>query len=574
MAQADSDILSKVDSARRRMVLGQFGRSFAVTAFAALLVSTIAVAAMAVIPLSQMLAWVGLSPADGTAAEPTPSSWITFWLVATGSIALIVAAIYTWMRAPSRMDVAAEVDRRFGLRERLSSTLAVQADTRHATQSPLASALMDDATNKAKGIRIAEQFPLRSARQAWLPLSIVPILAAMILVVQPASPTDAPDAVVVDSSEVRQVKAAAADLKKRLEQQRKAAEAKGLKESQELFLKMEKQLDQITKSQTMNRKDALIQLNELKDQIQQRKDRIGSPEQLRKTLSQMKGMEGGPAAKVAEQIQKGDFGKAAQAVKELAKQLKDGKLSDQQKKKLADQVKKLGSELKKAVQQHEQKKEQLREQIEQAKREGRNEDAAKMQQKLNEAEGANAQMNQMQQMAQSMESAADAMKNGDSQAAADAMSEMSDQLGEMQSAMSELEDLQEAMDGLSQSKNQMGCQSCGGEGCQSCQGGSGMGEGDKPGDGLGRGSGKGDRPEEETDTNTYDTQVRGDVKRGKAIIAGFADGPNRKGVTREEIKSVIESAISEEGDPLEDQVLPREERDQTRQYFDSLREGL
>ena len=40
------------------------------------------------------------------------------------------------------------------------------------------------------------------------------------------------------------------------------------------------------------------------------------------------------------------------------------------------------------------------------------------------------------------------------------------------------------------------------------------------------------------------------------------------------IKSVIESSISEEGDPLEDQVLPRDEREQTRQYFDRLRDGV
>lgn len=103
--------------------------------------------------------------------------------------------------------------------------------------------------------------------------------------------------------------------------------------------------------------------------------------------------------------------------------------------------------------------------------------------------------------------------------------------------------------------------------------GNGDGEG-PPGMGMGRGSGKGDRPEEETDTNDYDTQVRGNVKRGKAIIAGFADGANRKGVTREQIKSVIDAAINEESDPLEDQVLPRDEREQTRQYFDRLREGI
>ena len=126
------------------------------------------------------------------------------------------------------------------------------------------------------------------------------------------------------------------------------------------------------------------------------------------------------------------------------------------------------------------------------------------------------------------------------------------------------------MDQLSQSKEQMRCQQCQGAGCQACQG---NGFGDGQGFGLGRGSGAGDRPESEDDTNTYETQVRGEVKKGKAIISGFADGPNRKGITREDVKQAIESAISEESDPSENQTLPRTEREHTQQYFNQLREG-
>lgn len=93
------------------------------------------------------------------------------------------------------------------------------------------------------------------------------------------------------------------------------------------------------------------------------------------------------------------------------------------------------------------------------------------------------------------------------------------------------------------------------------------------GDGLGRGSGAGDRPESEVDTNTYETQVRGNVKKGKAIIAGFADGPNRKGISREDVKHAVQSILSEESDPSENQTLPRTEREHAQQYFDQLREG-
>ncbi|MBB3210583.1 putative transcriptional regulator [Rhodopirellula rubra] len=569
-------ILAKVDSARRRLVLGRFGKTLAITMFAALLISTIAVAAMAVVPLATLTSAFGISQNEsGTNVQP--AQWIAAWTIGSLTLALIAAAVDAWWHAPSRADVAAEIDNRFGLRERLSSSLAVTTSNTptgtSAASSRFADALVDDASSRASSLNIAEKFPLRAGRAAWLPLSIIPILAAMIMVVEPASINGDAIASNVDSAEVRQVKAVAAELKKRIAEQRRASEAKGLKEAQELFQNMERQLENITKSDSLNRKDALIQLNEIKDQIQERKDRIGSPDQLRRTLSQMKGLDGGPAEKIADQIQKGDFANAAEEIRKLAQKVKDGKMGEKEVKKLAEQTKKLAEQMKDAVKQHEQKKEQLREQIEQAKREGRTEDAAKMQQKLNDAEAADAQMQQMQQMAKAMQNAAEAMQQGDSKAAADAMQEMSEQLGEMQAAMEELEDLQDALNDLSQSKDQMNCNSCNGEGCQQCMG-SGFGNEGRPGFGMGEGNGKGDRPEEETDTNSYDTQVRGDVKRGRAVIAGFADGPNRKGLTREAIRNVIESSISEEGDPLEDQVLPRDEREQTRQYFDRLREGV
>ena len=101
----------------------------------------------------------------------------------------------------------------------------------------------------------------------------------------------------------------------------------------------------------------------------------------------------------------------------------------------------------------------------------------------------------------------------------------------------------------------------------------GQGFGQQPGNGLGEGQGQGDRPEAEDDTNTYDTQVRGDVKRGKAVIAGKAGGPNRKGVSRAELQQAVLGVLAEESDPMENQSLPRTEREHAQQYFDRLRAG-
>ena len=549
-------IETKVRSARRRIILGRFGQALCVTLFAALLVATIAVA----VPALRVM-------------DINFETWTYAWIGGATLAAFLAAGIYAVVSAPSVESVASEVDKRFGLRERLSSSLTLE-DSERDTEFGLA--LVADADKRADQIEVADRFKLKPSKLGWLPMSVIPVLAVVLLLAEPMSESSASSVPKPNELEVKQVKTAASQLKKRIQQQRRKAEAEGLKDAQEMFEKMESKLDKITNSKTMNRKDAMIAMNDLKKQLEERRQQLGSSEQMRKALSQMKGLDSGRGEKVAESIEKGEFGKAQDMVKQLASKMRDGKLSEQEKEQLKKQVKQMQNALKKAAEAHEQKKKELERQIEQARQEGRGEDASKMQQQLNGLRQKDSQMQKMSQMAEAMSQAAQAMEQGDSKQAADAMEQMADQLGEMQQEMSELEDLESALDQLSQSKNQMRCQKCGGGGCQQCQGngqGFGMGQGQGQGNGLGSGNGFGDRPEQEEDTNTYETQVRGQVKKGRAIIAGFADGPNRKGVTREDVKMAIEGSLAEESDPTENQTLPRTEREHAQQYFDQLREG-
>ena len=547
-------IESQVRTARRRLVLGQFGRALCMTLFAAAVVAMVAIAVPAVWPM-----------------EVDFDAWVSGWIGGSAAAAVIAAGIYALATAPSSASVAAEVDRRFGLRERLSSSLSLDPRKR---DSAFGAALLADAETRAGQLAVAERFTLRPSRLGWLPIAVVPILAIVVLLAEPADRSTAGSTSAAAAADTEQVKRAARELKKRIQKQRREAEAEGLREAEELFEKLEADLDKITQREKLDRKQAMIELNDLKKQLEQRRDQLGTPDQMRRAMAQMKGLESGPAEKTAKAIQRGEFAKAREMVEELAKKLRDGDLSDREKQQLKKQLKQIEKQLERAAEEHEQKKKDLQRRMEEARREGRSADAAEMQQKLNELQQQDGQMQQMQKMAEALGSAAEAMQQGDASQAADALEGLSGQLGEMQQEMAELEDLESTLDQFSQSKNQMRCQSCGGAGCQSCQGkGFGAGQSDRPGDGIGQGSGFGDRPESETDTNTYETQVRGEVRRGKSIIAGFADGPNRKGISREDVKRAVEGALSEQSDPLENQTLPRDEREQTQQYFDRLREG-
>lgn len=548
-------IRSQIAAARRRLLMQRFGRIATWSLFAMLIVAAIGAAVPKLRPLE--------TPGD---------TWIALWAAGAIALALVLAAVITFLTRPSLSQAALEIDRRFGLRERLSSTWAMEDEDR---ETEMGRALVEDAAKHARGLAINERFAAGIYRRAWLPL--VPLVFLVVLVFIPDATREniaGADTDRVAQEEADQVRVAAEQLKKRLEQRRRQAESEGLKEAEELFTKLERQADEIAKRKDMSKKEALVALNDLKKQLQGRRDQLGSPEQMRQSLANMKDLQQGPAERIGNALKQGDFGEAKEEINQLAEKLRNGSLSEQEKKQLAEQIEQLKNKIQEAAEQHEKAKQQLREQIAEARREGRMGDAAKLQQQLDEREQMDNQMQQLQEMAEGMKAAQQAMQNGDDQQAAEAMEMMADQLGEMQAQMDELEELQGAMEQLSDTKEQMACKQCNGAGCPGCQGmpNGRSGEGGlKAGTGPGRPPGS--DPQDEPDANAYQSQVRGEAKAGRATVAGPAGGENRKGLTQEEVQNAVFDALAEETDPLDNQPLPRSQREHTQQYFDRLREG-
>ena len=414
-------IESKVRSARRRLILGRFGQALCVTLFAGLLIAIVAIA----LPAIRFM-------------DVNVETWNYGWIGGCLAAAFVAAGIYALVKAPTVETVAAELDRRFGLRERLSSSMAMNENDR---ESDFGLALVADADKRAARIDVAERFKLKPNKIGWLPMSMVPVLVVVLLLAEPMNQSSASTTPKVDQTEIKQVQTAASKLKKRIQQQRRKAEAEGLKEAEDMFKKMESKLDKITKSKDLNRKDAMIEMNDLKKQLEERRSQLGSTEQMKRALSQMKGLESGPGDKVAKAIEQGNLAKAKDMVKELADKMRQGKLSEQEKEQLKNQVKQMQKALENAVKEHKQEEKALKDKIEQARREGRSAEAAQMQQKLNQMQQKNSQMQNMKQMAESMKNAAKACEQGSPSDAADALQQMSDQLGQMQQEMSELEDL-------------------------------------------------------------------------------------------------------------------------------------
>ena len=91
--------------------------------------------------------------------------------------------------------------------------------------------------------------------------------------------------------------------------------------------------------------------------------------------------------------------------------------------------------------------------------------------------------------------------------------------------------------------------------------------------GEGEGRGSGDRDEKQAGFKEYDAQVRDKMRKGEMLPGQKVGGKNRKGLTREEVREAVKSAKPDAPDAIENIELPKAQRDQLREYFDSLRGG-
>ncbi|MHB8898675.1 MAG: hypothetical protein ACYC6Y_08010 [Thermoguttaceae bacterium] len=529
----------QVRRARRWLGLQRFSESLGVCCFVTLLIALALVVADKYRSLG-IEAWV--YPVAGL-------------LVGTAT-----AAAIAWYRGRGSIDAAIEIDRRFGLKERVSSTLALSPAER---ESEIGQALVADAERRVKNLDVGERFRLAPGWQLLLPL--VPLATAVLVVwLVPAATRQDPQ--INPASVQKQVKNASGSLKHKLIEQRKAAQKAGLKDAEMLFQRLSEETEDLNRDNADSRKDALVKLNDLKRQMESRQQQIEGAEEIRKKLDQLNSGSRGPAENFMKALSEGDLRKGIEELEKLKSDLADGKLSQEEKKQLAQQLDEMKKKLEDAVQKHEQQRQNLQNQLSQAQQAGDQAEADRLQQQLNQLMENSADMQQLQDMARKLGQCSQAMRDGQLQDAAGMLEQMQSDLSDLQQQIDEMEMLDEAMDQLSQSRDQMNCPHCGGQGCQACMG-------SEPGMGLGSGQGKGDRPEAETGTKFYDDKANQKIGKGAATIAGEVEGPNVKGAVLQQIEEQLEAARSEAVDPLTEQQMPRQHQEQTKEYFDLYRKG-
>ena len=563
-----NQIQKQINRAQRRMLVSHFVKALCICLCVGLTIAAIGIA----IPKIWHLSFLN--------NESATSTWLWSWISGGVLFGIVSSGIWSYSSKATQHDAAIEVDRRFKLKERLSSALSL---SNNQLESEAGQALVNDAIDRAETIDVGEQFQFQPSRQMLLPILPAILLLGLIFV---------PDAVAKEVPEAKpekqntEIKTAIEEARKKIKKKIEEMEAKGLKDASKDLKSLQKKIDNLSSGLKNDKKDTLIKLNNVKKQIEDRKGQLGGEsKELKKQLNQLKKINDGPAKKISQAINEGDFKEATNAIKDLVKDLRAGKLSDKEKRKLAKDLNEIANELKKLAEKHEQDKQDLKDQIKKANQAGDLEKAAQLQQKLEKKQQQDKQMQKMKKMAQNMQKCAECMKQGNGQPkqsqpgqqqagqqgnqpsdaemkeAMESLEDLQDMMEEMQDEMDQLEDLEDIMKDLEQAKND----------CNGCEGGQ---KGDKPNWqdwGKGSGAGGGKRDKQETETGTYKSRVKGKIQRGETVVTGNADGNNISGRSISEAREIAKSSMNEKSDPLENQKLPRSQRDHAREYFESLR---
>lgn len=489
--------------------------------------------------------------------------WLPFALAA--GLAVLLAGLIALVTGPSRLDAAIAIDRAFHLNDRLGTVLALPADLR---ETPAGQALMADTRRQLAAIDVRTHFGLKLPRRAWIPL--IPGLLAFGLLFVPewTSPKAKAEALAEELSAEEVAKQAQA-LNKRLSETKKKLEQTDALESSKLLAQIEKAAEELAKSPPTQKEKALAEMNKLTDALKERQKQVGDVEQISKKLQQLKQMTSeGPADEFARDLAKGDFNKAAQELQRIKDQLAKGQMSDPQKKQLQDQLGEMKKQLEQLANLEERKK-----QLEEARKSGAI-SQEQFDQKMAQLNDQAQDLKKLQQLAEQLANAQQQMAQGDMQKAAQALGMSQEQLQQMANELAELESLDAAMADLQAAKDGM----TGGEGLNqlgdrlSGMNGLGEGMGDGSGQGMGRGRGAGDRPIAPDETSAYNTKVKQQIGKGKAIQEGFGPpGGQTVGESIIEAQATIEASPGVATEALTNQKVPANVKKHVLSYFDEFR---
>ncbi len=478
--------------------------------------------------------------------EPKP--WLR-WAVTGGLLGVgsVLALILAFVRAPSRLAAALSLDERFGLKERVTTSLTLAPEQ---AGSSAAQALLADVNQRLGQLDVGERFPIGVSRSAVLVPAMAMLLACVAFLYDPmrgqatASANDdkkpAPNAAAVDQKMKELV---------RKKDEKKPATKNKSEELEQLEAKLE-EIANRPRSTKEQLRDRIKEMTALEDQMKKHEKELAEKNQSLKQamrqldkLSDKEAEREGPGKDLEKAIKEGDFDKAKDELEHLAKKMAENELTEKEKMQLAKQIQKLEEKLKNIAEGKEKEEE-----LKKLAREGKL-DAETLKRELAELKKDTQKLKELADLAQKLGQCKECLNKGDTQAAAKGLQEAGQKLQKMGLDEQDMKDLQEQLKKLGE--------------CKECAANGGMQRADKPG---------GKRPvDPESPFKSYDSRNKVDFDpKGKKIFDGYAPGENFKKRSTAEIAGEIQQASQEAPEAIEQQRIPKAARDMAKDYFRNL----
>jgi hypothetical protein len=516
-------------------------------------------------------------------------------VVAAAGITLLTAAIAAWARRPRGVALADELDRRAGLRETLSTAIALEGD-----DTPWAVAVKETATERARRIVMRDAVPVTAPRRWQTPLALALAAGGVFWLAPRYDLSGVLDRQAAEEQQQAEVRTTALEIETRENELKEILDRAGVEFDDEESGFEDADAETPKTAEELNRA-ALKKLTKLSDTLDEKMkgDQAQQAKALQENIQRLKTPGPGPMVEFARSMARGQFKDAQKALEDLNKSIQDGAMSDEDKLKAAEQLRSLSEQMEKLAKQNEALKQQLEKQgmdAEQAERLASDPDALKEaleqmqgmsdQQKqdlLNQAMGQMQANQSMQSMANAMSELADQMQaacenpgqggqnanaqqsggqNASNQAMQNAMQQMSDQLSACEMASAEMQSLQAAMGECQSQMSGYGeslCENPNGSG----RGGQRAGEADVAND-L-------DQPLAARDDYMLKSEKTSVANNGGPIIGStMVYGAQVKGEATAQFGEAVGASAVQAAEAIESMRVPREYHDAVRHYFGRL----
>jgi len=488
-----------------------------------------------------------------------------------GAVSLLIPVLW-FVNRPSAMQLSLLVDERLKLHERFSTVLAL-ADS----DDPFVRAARREAYQTAEKINPRRCFPIKPSR-CWFYVLATWLMVAVLVLFLPQKDLfgflrhhrqQELKAKQVETA-IKDVNDTATAVESVLKQLGDPNLAEGLAG-----------LNDVPKNASPDeiKLHAISKLTDLSDKLKQMQSgsKFDSMEMMKQMLKQLSGSTDPVSQQLSMALARGNFAKASNLLRQLQKELTEGKLSQERKKELSEQLRKLAKQLKELAEKNEQLEKELEKQ-------GLDKKLAKLGEKqlrqaLKKQGLSGKQIEQLMQKAAACRMAGrkcaglggsmGACGTGSGGLSGDELAEVMEQLDALEMLQQQIKLSQAALNCIGRACQGLGKGMCKGLGCR---GPYAQGPNKGPGPGTG-GPGQGHGPRGYNDDGSgkmKTTRLKNKNGDGPVIASWYVKGTQIKGQARRDFTKVVQAGRDSASEAITENEIPRKYAEAIKDYFGRL----